>query len=144
MLHEQAQAVGNLNFAGFAGRGLFQDIENFGRERVSPDDAQVRRRVCKLRLFDDAAKLIHAVVDLIPVDDAVAFDILAGNLFDGDDRSAVLMERIDELLGYRRLTCDHIVREEEDERLIADDVACGKNGIADATLFLLANIRDIR
>ena len=54
------------------------------------------------------------------------------------------MKRVDELLGYRRLRRDHVIREEEDKRLAANDVADGENGVADTTLFLLADVSDVR
>src|SRR5690606_3103182 len=63
--------VGQLDLAARAGPGFFQQVEYPRRQDIAADDRQVRRRVSRLRLLDDAAQAVQAGPEWLRVDDAV-------------------------------------------------------------------------
>ena len=76
-------------------------------------------------------RLLHEVVDAVDavgpssgagvdIDDAVAGDLVFGHALDGEHRAVDLLEHVDHLLQRRRVRVDHVVGEDDGERLVAD------------------------
>src|SRR4051812_47289554 len=56
LVHERLDPVRQLDLAACAPLGLFELVEDLGREHVSPDDGEVRRRRPRIRLLDQRAQ----------------------------------------------------------------------------------------
>mgnify|MGYP003694263691 CR=1 FL=1 len=76
-------------------------------------------------------------------DDAVARDVLARHPFDGEHRAAEPIEDVDQLLDRRRIGVDHIVAEDDGERLVADQLARDQHRVPQAERLALADIREV-
>ena len=66
-----------------------------------------------------------------------------GNFFDGDGADASRLIDVDELFCCGIFAGDENVAEEDGERLVPDEVARDKNGVAEAERLLLARVADL-
>ena len=87
--------------------------------------------------------VVQCPLDLFAGDDAVARGVGLGHLHDRDDRAVRLVIRMDELADARPIANHHIVREDHRERLVADDLLGHEDGMPEAELLLLADVRDL-
>ena len=74
-------------------------------------------------------------------DDAVARDLVARHALHGEHRAVHPLEHVDHLLDRRRLRVDHVVAEDDRERLVADELARDQHGVAEAERLALADVR---
>ena len=133
-LQELAQAVRQLDFsrAIFARRG--QRRKNIGCEHITSNDRQVRWCFFFRGLFDQIPNLVNARTEIcgrLDGDDAVARDVFTRDALDGEYRPLHTIEDVDQLLDRWRIGVDHIVAEQNGERLVADQFASHENGVAE-------------
>ena len=99
------------------------------------------------RLLDQIAHLIDARSPRsragLEGDDAVARDVVARHALDGEHRPLDALEHVDQLLDRRRLRVDHIVAEDDGERLVADELARDQHGVAEAERLALPDVREV-
>ena len=76
-------------------------------------------------------------------DDAVARDVLARHALDREHRTVDPIEHVDQLLDRRRIGVDHIVAEDDGERLVADQLARDQHGVAEAERLALADVGEV-
>src|SRR5439155_740830 len=89
--------------------------------------------------------LPDVVADVAAGDDAVLMDALARHPLDGDDRPLVALEDVEQLAhAGRRRAADDVVAEEHTKRLLADEGAGARDGVAQAQRLLLPQVRDGR
>src|SRR5262249_55774077 len=111
------------------------------------DDRQVGGRLLGARLLDEIADLVDAgaacIGDGPPGDDAVLVDAIARHAFDGDDRSTVPLEDLEELPHAGRVgEADDVVAQEDPERLVANERARAQDGVTEAEWLLLPDVAD--
>ena len=75
------------------------------------------------RLLDEIADPVDARPDLLGVDDAVGADVRLRHALDREHRAIHFVEHVDHLPQRRRLRVDHVVAQDDRERLVADQVA---------------------
>ena len=80
------------------------------------------------------------IVGRLAGDDAVAARLLGRDLHDGHDRAVGLVVRVDELADDRPLADAHVVRQDDRERLVADQVLRHEHRVPQAELLLLADV----
>ena len=140
---QPAQAVGQLDLArAIAGRGLERG-EDVGRQDVAADDRQVRRRLFASRLLDEVRDAVHArpeVDALVDRDDAVARDVLVRHALDGEHRAVDPLVDVDHLPQRRRRRVDHVVAEDDGERLVADQILRDQHRVAEAERLALPDV----
>ena len=77
-------------------------------------------------------------------DDPVAIDVVARHALDGDHRAAVCVVLLDQLLGDRLAAWveHHVIREQDRERLIPDQLLRHQHRMAETELLLLVDEGD--
>ncbi len=131
--------VGELDLAAGAALRFVEDLHHFRLEDVAADDAERRRRLLWLRLFDEPLHLGESAAALARRDDAVAGGLLRRDLLDADDVAADLPVGVDHLAQAARLAPHEVVGEQHRERLVADDVAGAPHRMAEAERLLLTH-----
>ena len=81
--------------------------------------------------------------DLLRIDDAVGAHLVARDALDGEHRAIDLVEHVDHLLQRRRRRIDHVVAEDDRERLVADEIARDQHRVAETERFALAHVREV-
>ena len=76
-------------------------------------------------------------------DDAVARDLVARHALDGEHRAVDALEHVDHLLDRRRVRVDHVVAQDDGERLVADELARDEHGVAEAERLALADVGEV-
>ena len=69
--------------------------------------------------------------------------LLARHALDRQHRSVEPLEHVDQLLDRRRIRVDHIVGEDDGERLVADQLARDEHGVAEAERLALADVGEV-
>ena len=98
------------------------------------------------RLLDQVLDLVDAVAEIAPRvgrDDAVARDLVHRHALDGEHRSVHALEDVDHLLDRRRIGIDHIVAEDDGERLVADQLARDQHGVAEPERLALPDVGEV-
>src|SRR3990170_302178 len=141
---ERSDRVGELDLPPRAGTGLHQGGEDGGGQDVPADDRQVRRRPGGLRFFDHVQHLVHPFRDPLPLYDAVPGDVFPGHPLDREDRvGAVSLVDVDHLAEHGNLRVDHVVGEDDGERLLADKVHGAENGMSQAEGHVLSHVEEV-
>ena len=76
-------------------------------------------------------------------DDAVARDLVARHALDREHRTADPLEHVDHLLHRRRIRVDHIVGQDDGERLVADQLARDQHRVAEAERLALPDVGEV-
>ena len=123
-----------------------EHFEDARRENVTADDGVLRRRVFKLRLLDHAGAVVDARVVRVgrAGEHAVGGDGRSLRLSAWQHGAAALVEDIDHLLQAGHFGVDHVVGQNDGERLVADEFLGAEHGVAQAERFALADIADAR
>src|SRR5258708_4529417 len=77
VLEESGDGIGELDLAARAWRDLGEQIEDARGKDIAPYHRQVRGRVRRLRLLDDAMDAGHVALHAFAGDDAVALRLVA-------------------------------------------------------------------
>ena len=91
------------------------------------------------RLFDQAQDLDQAAVVLADLQDAVAVGLLARHFGHRDDVAAGLVIGVGELLQARLVGQHQVVRQQDGERVVADERAGAPDRVAEPERHLLAH-----
>src|SRR6516164_6194161 len=78
LFEQEADAVGQLDFAAFSFSSFFEEAEDLRRQNVSPDDCQIRGSFARGRLFHNVLNAVYAAVETIDgraADDAVVINL---------------------------------------------------------------------
>jgi hypothetical protein len=143
VLQQPPQAVGQLDLAGPVRRRGFQRREDVRREDVAADDRQVGRRLLPRGLFHHVADPVHAVADLLRVDDPVGADVVFRHALDGEHGAVQLVEDVHHLPHRRRVGVDHVVAQDHREGLVAHELLRDQHRVAEAERLPLADVRDV-
>ena len=81
--------------------------------------------------------------DRIWIDDAVARDALLRDAFNRQHRSVQPIEHVNQLFGRRRIGVDDIVRENDRERFVTDEISGDQHGVAEAKRFALPHVGEV-
>src|SRR5205823_11301356 len=74
---------------------------------------------------------------------AVARDLFARHALDRQHWSLQTLERVDQLSDRRRIRIDHIIAENDGERLVADELARDQHRVAEAERLALPDVREV-
>ena len=135
--------IGKLDFAAGAGFLGIQHAHHVRLQNIAAGQHQIGRRGTLRRLFDQASDLNQRPVARARIDDPVAVCLFRRDFQHGDDIAAYPAVRLDHLRQAIGLADHHFVREQDGERLVADDVAGAPDGVAEAERLLLANGDDL-
>ena len=69
--------------------------------------------------------------------------LLARHALDRQHRAVDPIEHVDQLLDRRRIRVDHVVAEDDRERLVADQLARDQHGVAEAERLALADVGEV-
>ncbi len=90
--HQGRDTVRQLDLAAGTALRALELREDGRRQDVAADDGEIRRRVGRLRLLDDARDALRAARLLLHGHDAVAAGLIARHRFDAEHARAVLLE----------------------------------------------------
>src|SRR5262249_37749121 len=76
VVHEAGNAVGQLDLTACAALSLLELGEDAGRQDVAADDREIRRRILRLRLLNDACDALRATRLLLHGNDSVAASLI--------------------------------------------------------------------
>ena len=94
-------------------------------------------------VFDEIAQLVDSVAEpsrRIDIDHAVARNVLARYALDGQHGTLHAKEHVDQLPRRRYCRIDHIVAQDDGERLVADEIACDEHRMAEAERLALPHV----
>ena len=120
--------------------------KDVGRQDVAADDREVRRRLFAARLLDEVVDAVTRRVRdrrLVDRDDAVARDVFHRHALDREHRPVHALVHVDHLLQRRRIRVDHVVAEDDGERLVADQCLRDEHGVPEAERLALPHVRDV-
>src|SRR5204862_3075179 len=141
-----AQAVRELNLAGPVAFGGGQRREDVGCQHVPADHDEVRRRLFLWWLLHEISNLIDAVAEMytrLDGDHAVAGNVGARDSLHGEEGTIELLKHVDELLDRRRVGVDHIVGENDGERLVAHQLAGNQHGMPQTERLALPHVGEV-
>jgi len=131
-------AVGQLDLVAGAAFLVLEDVEDLGLQDISAVDEQVRRGGALLRLLHHAGDL-EAGVDVRTLADDAVFVRLGGiALLDGNDVGTRPLVELDHTLHAATVGERDHVRQEQRERLVADDITRAPHRMAESERLLLA------
>lgn len=145
---QRAQCVGKLNFATTAWLGAFEKIENFRRQNVAADDAQVRRGFVGFRFFNKIGDLAQAVAPFAfiggtSINNAVEVNEFARNGFDGNRAQTGGFVDVAESARDGLRAIANYITEQDGEWFVADEFASDKHCVAETERIPLANIAEV-
>jgi len=138
-LGEGVEGVHEPDFAGASGWGLGEDVEEAGASDEAADGGEVGGGVFAGGFLDDGGDSVEAGLDGLGGDDAVARDLVIGDLLDGEDGAAEAVVDVDKLFDGGDVVEDDVVGEEDGEGVVADEVAGDEDGVAVAAALLLVD-----
>src|SRR6185437_16056811 len=132
--------VRKLDFAARAGRLFRQHLENLRLQDVAPGDAEVGWRFGRLRLFDHLRDREGLAFGRPDADDAIHVHAVGRHFFHRDDVGVVfeLGCGVDHLRDAAARILHQHVRQQQRERLIADQFACAPHRMTETERRLLA------
>ena len=89
------------------------------------------------------ATVVERILGRLRGDDPVAAGRLRRDLHDGDDRRVRLLVGVDQLADARPVGDDDVVRQDDREGLVADQVLGHQDRVSEAELLLLADVRHL-
>ena len=122
----------------------FERREDVGRQDVAADDREVRRRFLARRLLDQVADPVDARPrSASRVDDAVArLTSSRGTALDREHRARPPRSNTSIIcFSAGGVRVDHVVAQDDGERLVADEVLRDEHGVAEAERLSLAHVR---
>src|SRR5262249_17019812 len=136
--HQLDHRIGQLDLA--AGSRILRGdaIEDLRLQDITAGNDEIGRRIFELRLFDHAVNAKAAAEGGADLDHAVAADLVARHLLDGNDIAPGIGIDLHHLLETTWFGMDQHVRQEQREWLVADQLAGAPYGMADAQRLLLA------
>ncbi len=132
-------AVGELDLVAGAALHACEVGDHLGHQHVAADDRQVRRRVLRRRLFHQAEHLDQPSIVLAGAQDAVAVGLIARHLGHRDHVAAGVAVDVGKLAQARRVRQHKVVRQQDGERIVADEGARAPDGVAKPQRHLLAH-----
>lgn len=138
-------AVGELELAAGAGGDLLEQREDARGEDVAADDGVLGRGFFGLRLLDHVFDLEKAGIAGVggAIEAAVVLDGGALDDLRAEDGGAGLLEGFYHLLHAGDGGVDDVVREEDGEGLVADELLGHEDGVSEAERFGLADVGDL-
>ena len=76
-------------------------------------------------------------------DHAVARNLIARNAFDRQHRAVQALEHVNELFDRRRVGIDHVVAQDDGERLVADQLARHQHRMPETERFALPDVGEV-
>src|ERR1035437_1575811 len=143
LLHERLDRVRQLDLAARTARRLLELLEDVRSNHVAADNRQIGRRILRFRLLDQTGQLVQpriARARNFAGNDAVPTRLFARHFHDRHDRAMSLLVGVDQLADARALPNHDIVGEDHRERLVAHEIPRRQHGVAQAQLFLLADV----
>ena len=115
-------------------------FEDFRLQDIAAGEDEIGRRAADRRLLDHAGDREHLALALADADDAVLIDALVRHFLDGDDIGVFgqFARRLDHLRQAALLVLHQHVRQQQRERLVADQFARAPHRVAEAERLLLA------
>src|SRR4030042_1886128 len=141
---QRSERGGERDLPPRAGTGRHQSGKDGGREDVPADDRQVRRRLGGLRLLDQVQHLVHPFRDSLSLYDAVPRDLIPAHPLDREDRvGAVSLVDVDHLAEHGDLRVDHVVGQDDGERLLPDEIHGPQDGVPQAEGHVLPHVEEV-
>ncbi len=142
-VYKAPQAVGQLDLTAGVLLDLLQGCEDIRRQDVASDDGEVRRRALGLWFLYQVADFEHAVADRFGVNNAVAAHSLASDALDEQNRPIELGEEVDHLFESWRVGIDHVIGEQNGERILANRFFGAEDRVTEPERLLLVNRGDV-
>ena len=111
---------GELNLATRPLTDAFEMLEHRRRQHVTPDDGEIRRRVGRLRLLDDATDAGDVPRRSVGRHDAVVVRFAPRHLLHADQAARRLQKAVAHLRQHRLRGVDQVVSEMHEEGFVAD------------------------
>src|SRR5437868_4246564 len=137
---EPDHGVGQLYFTAGTALVPLEDLKDFRLQDVAAGDRQVRGRGSLGRLLDHAVDLENIALALAYSTDAVLMRAIRRHFLHRNQIGFVaeLARSLDHLLEAARRVQHQLIRQQHRERLVADDIACAPNRMAETERRLLA------
>src|SRR5918999_4909902 len=140
LLEKLRDAVGELDLAARARGHPREQLEDAVGEHVAADHREVRGRVLRRGLLDDAVDTRAVALHLIDGDDAVALRLVARHLLHAEERALFALENLGHARHRRRLGVHEVVGEDDRERIVAHHRLGDEHGVAQAERLRLADV----
>src|SRR5215467_8996897 len=145
-LEQLPQPVRQLDLSGpvaLDGRKGGEDVRS---EHVASDDREIGWCLGSRRFLHEIANLIDPGPEFavrLDVDDAVAGDVLAWDALNGKNGPIKTFEHVDQLANGRWVCIDHIVAQDDGERLVSHQFAGHEYRMAEAERFALTHVSEV-